>query len=65
MGEHHHTGISIMPGVSTRRPAATSAEKPAPRTDRIRLEPMGPALTRGIIVLIAVATPIVVTLLSR
>jgi hypothetical protein len=51
-----------MPGVSVRI-SANSAEKPATR--RVGLEPMGPALARGLIFLIALATPIIATLLSR
>ena len=57
-------GTLIMPGASTRR-SAVSAERSASRAHQIRLEPMWPALARGAIVLIALATPIVVTLLSR
>jgi hypothetical protein len=53
-----------MPGVSVRLPA-NSAEKPAIQRDRIGLEPMWPALARGLVFLIALATPIVATLLSR
>jgi hypothetical protein len=51
-----------MPGVSIHVSTA-SAEQPALRNGR--LEPMWPALARGVIVLIALATPIVATLLSR
>jgi hypothetical protein len=49
-----------MPGVS-----ANSTEKPA--IDRVRpgVEPIWPALARGLIVLIAPAIPIAVTLLAR
>jgi len=53
-----------MPGVSI-RVSAKSAEKPVPRPRRVDLEPMWPALARGVIFLLSVATPIVVTLLSR
>jgi len=47
-----------MPAIS-----ANSTGKPA--THRIGLEPMWPALARGLIVLVALATPILATLLSR
>ncbi|HZR85441.1 MAG TPA: hypothetical protein VFB02_01495 [Bradyrhizobium sp.] len=49
-----------MPGVS-----ASSTEKAA--IDRVHpgFEPIWPALARGLIVLIALATPIAVTLLAR
>ena len=53
-----------MPGVSVRI-SANSAEKPANHRARVGLEPMWPALARGMIFLIALATPIVATLLSR
>ena len=53
-----------MPGFS-HRVSANSAEKPAMHKTRIGLEPMWPALARGVIFLISVATPIVATLLSR
>jgi hypothetical protein len=53
-----------MPGVSVRT-SANSAEKPAVHRSRVGLEPMWPALARGLIFLIALATPIVATLLSR
>lgn len=49
-----------MPGVSSRVSA-----KPASRRKHVGLEPMWPALARGVIVLIVLATPIVATLLSR
>ena len=51
-----------MPGVSVRI-STNSAEKPA--TQRIGLEPMWPALARGLIILLALAAPIIATLLSR
>ena len=47
-----------MPGVST-----NSAGKPA--THGLGLEPIWPALARGLIFLIALATPIAATLLAR
>jgi hypothetical protein len=53
-----------MPGFS-HRVSANSVEKPAMHKTRIGLEPMWPALARGVIFLISVATPIVATLLSR
>jgi hypothetical protein len=53
-----------MPGFS-HRISANSAEKPAMHQKRVGLEPMWPALARGVIFLISVATPIVATLLSR
>ena len=53
-----------MPGFS-HRISANSAEKPAIDQKRVGLEPMWPALARGVIFLISVATPIVATLLSR
>jgi hypothetical protein len=53
-----------MPGVSVRISANTT-EKPANHRAHVDLEPMGPALARGVIFLIALATPIVATLLSR
>lgn len=49
-----------MSGVS-----ATSADKLAIRRARPVVEPMWPALARGLIFLIALATPIAVTLLAR
>jgi len=52
------TGVSI-------RVSTTSAEKPVPGRRRVGLEPVWPALARGVIFLIALATPIVATLLSR
>ena len=61
----YHMGTLIMPGASIRR-SVVSAQKPASsRARQIRIEPLWPALARGAIVLIALATPIVVTLLSR
>ncbi|HLG85343.1 MAG TPA: hypothetical protein VKY22_30460 [Bradyrhizobium sp.] len=53
-----------MPGRSV-RVSANSVDKPAGHRAGIGLEPMWPALARGVIFLIALATPIVVTLLSR
>ena len=53
-----------MPGLS-RRVSANSAAKPAMQGRRVGLEPMWPALARGVIFLISLATPIVATLLSR
>ena len=53
-----------MPGVSS-RVSANSAEKPAPRGRHVGLEPIWPALARGVIFLMSLATPIVATLLSR
>ena len=49
-----------MPGVST-----NSAEKPATHGVGLGLEPVWPALARGLIVLIALASPFLVTLLAR
>jgi hypothetical protein len=53
-----------MPGFS-HHISANSAEKPAMHQMRVGLEPMWPALVRSIIFLLSMATPIVVTLLSR
>ena len=53
-----------MPGVSI-RVSTSSAEKPVPGRTRVDLEPIWPALARGVIFLISLATPIVATLLSR
>ena len=53
-----------MPGISIRM-STKSVEKPANRHARVNLEPMWPALARGMIFLIALATPIIATLLSR
>jgi hypothetical protein len=50
-----------MPGAFVR----SSTEKPASHPARVGLEPVWPALVRGVIFLIALATPIVATLLSR
>jgi len=49
-----------MTGVST-----NSAAKPATSRPRFGLQPIWPALARGLIFLIALASPIVVTLLAR
>ena len=51
-----------MPGASVRI-SANSADKPA--VQRLGLEPMWPALARGLIFLLALAMPIIATLLSR
>ena len=53
-----------MPGVSSRI-SANSAEQPTPQRRHVGIEPIWPALVRGVIFLISVATPIVATLLSR
>lgn len=52
-----------MPGASI-RVSTSSIEKPARRRPA-RVEPMGPALARGVIFLIALAMPLLATLLSR
>jgi hypothetical protein len=53
-----------MPGVSSRI-SASPAENPASRRRPAGIEPMWPALARGVVVLLSLATPFVVTLLSR
>jgi len=53
-----------MPRVSNRA-SANAAENPIPRRRPTGIEPMWPALARGIIFLLSLATPFVVTLLSR
>ena len=53
-----------MPGVSSRI-SASPAENPASRHRPAGIEPIWPALARGLVVLLSLATPFVVTLLSR
>jgi len=47
------------------RVCTRSAEKPAKGGRPVVLEPMWPALARGPIFLVALATPVIATLLSR
>jgi hypothetical protein len=53
-----------MPGVS-KRVSNSPIDHLARRSPHAGLEPMWPALARGVIFLASLATPIVVTLLSR
>ncbi len=62
MGAHPYGDID-MPSVSN-RVSARPAEHPVPRR-RTSIEPMWPALARGVVFLLSLATPFVVTLLSR